>query len=95
MESQEIKVNQERLLLDAAIDQYAIENNRLDDAPVTFNLVKPYLPRPSELRASNDGTDLFGRPYIIGKVRDGAKVNEETKAQFDVSVIPSEFWTGY
>lgn len=82
-------------LLDAAVDQYAIEQNKKGTDPADFSLVSSYLKTNSRL-ASSGGNDIFGTAYKVGPtVADGAKVDAGTKASFTATVVPATFWAGY
>lgn len=82
-------------LLDAAVDQYAIEQNKLGTDIANWGLVSSFLKTNSRLVADG-GDDIFGNPYTIGgTVADGAKVNVTTKGGFNATVVPATFWAGY
>lgn len=81
-------------LLDAAVDQYAIEHNVRAGAPVTFKDIVPYLRKDSQLALSG-GKDLFGRPYTIKPVDGGIRIHPETIQQLDKEVVPPGFFKPY
>ncbi len=84
-------------ILDAAVDQWAIEQNKGKNDTPTFPDLTPYLKANSRL-VSNGGNDLFGNAYKmpanVGSSI-GVTIATATKAEFDPTVVPSEFWAGY
>ncbi len=77
--SQATTVLNDARLLDAAVDQLAIETNLRNGTPVAFDSIKPYL-RAGRLTQSG-GCDIFGRPYTILPVGSGVKVHPATMEQ--------------
>src|SRR6266511_559403 len=61
--SQATRILEELRLIDAAIDQYAIENNLLSGNNITFDQVKLYLKKGTKLELST-GKDLLGSPFV-------------------------------
>ncbi len=59
--AQASKILNDLRLIDAAVDQYAIENNQTSGTSVTVAHWTQYLKRGSSLY--NTGNDLFGNPY--------------------------------
>lgn len=92
--AQATQVLENARILDAAVDQYAIENNRKGSDRVEFKDVIPYLKKDSQLALSG-GKDLFGRPFIFKTVDDGIRIHPETVQQFDKSVVPPGFFGQY
>jgi prepilin-type N-terminal cleavage/methylation domain-containing protein len=93
--SQATRVLEDLRMLDAALDQYAIENNRQSGQTVPFAALKDYLKTGSTLYNSN-GSDMFGNTYNGGSFTvDGVpKVNSTTFNNLS-DVAPAEFWSPY
>ena len=94
--SQAARMLEDLRLLDAALDQYAIEFNKQPGAQASFSDLQPYIKIGIPLYNSN-GTDLYGNQYNNGTVYtiDGIpKVNATT---FNVlsDVAPAEFWSPF
>ncbi len=79
-------------LIDAAIDQYAIENNKMSGAPVGTADWTAYLKRGSSLYMT--GKDLFGNGYGPQTVDNIPNV---PTAAFNAlsDVAPTAFWSPY
>jgi hypothetical protein len=92
--SQAVQVLEGARILDAAVDQYAIENNIKPGTPVGFKDVAPYLRKDSQLALSG-GKDLFGHPYIFKPVDGGIRIHPETIQQLDKTVAPADFFKPY
>ena len=89
--SQATQILESARILDAAVDQYAIEHNLKAGAPVAFKDILPYLKKDSQLALSG-GKDVFGRPYILKPVDGGIRVHPDTIQQLDKNVVPSGFF---
>lgn len=81
-------------LLDAAVDQYAIEQNKTAGAAAPWAAVSVYL-KPNSRLVTSGGQDIFANAYTLSNVSDGAKVNGTTTGSFNTTVVPSTFWAGY
>lgn len=94
--SQASSVLNDLRMLDAALDQYAIEHNKAAGAPAAFSDLQAYLKQGSPLYKS-DNRDMFGNAYNGGepyKVDSIPKVNPKTfEALKDVA--PAEFWSPF
>ncbi len=64
--------------LDAAKDQYALENNKTSVTPVFADLT-PYLKAGSKL-ATNAGNDSMGGTFTIGSVNSNVRVDAATQS---------------
>ncbi len=90
--SQASRVINDLRLIDAAIDQYAIENNKMTGATVNTADWTAYMKKGSTLYMT--GKDLFGNGYGPQKVDDIPNVPTATfNALSDVA--PSSFWSPY
>jgi prepilin-type N-terminal cleavage/methylation domain-containing protein len=91
--SQATQVLEDLRLLDGAVDQYAIEFNKLPAVAVTWDQVKLYLKTNSRLYSSG-GKDMFGNSYGSFTVDQLPKV--PTGAWNALSdVAPVDFWSPY
>lgn len=86
---------EELRLIDSAIDQFAIEHNKSDHTPVTWDDIKTYL-KPSSRIYSSGGKDPFGNPYNGGKfiVGDIPKLSPETFKALS-TVVDAQYWSPY
>ena len=91
--SQATKILEDLRVIDAAIDQYAIETNKPTGTNLSFNDIKPYLKTGSPLQ-SGSGTDLFGRSYAPFIIDTTPKVPAQTFTDLE-DVAPAEFWAPF
>lgn len=80
-------------IIDGAIDQYAIDNQKAPTASVAWEDVRPYIKKDSRLYNSS-ATDILGAYFIAGTVGEGVSVARTT---FDAlsDIAPVEFWSPY
>lgn len=90
--SQASKVLNDLRLIDAAVDQYAIENNKSSGATVNVADWEAYLKKGSTLY--NTGADLFGTTYGNQKV-DSLPTVTSTAWNNLSDVAPATFWSPY
>ena len=92
--SQATRVLEELRMIDSAIDQYAIENNRVGGSDVTWDAVRGYLKTGSTLELSG-GKDSMGNTLTVPfKVDTIPKVETATfEALSDVA--PAAFWSPF
>jgi len=79
-------------MIEAAIDQFAIEHHQVDGAPVAVDDWKNYIKPDSPLHAT--GKDMFGfdyGPQIVGRL---PRVHVKTKMKL-ADVVGDEFWLPY
>ena len=90
--SQASKIINDLRLIDAAVDQYAIENAKSTGATVEISDWTKYLKADTNLYAT--GQDLFGNDYGTQTVDSIPKVPQ---ASYDAlsDVAPTEFWSPY
>jgi prepilin-type N-terminal cleavage/methylation domain-containing protein len=94
--SQASRVLEDLRMIDAAIDQYAIERNKASAASLSFDDLMPYFKQGTALYTSS-GKDMFQNNYNNGTVFtiDGVpKVNTDTYNSLS-DVAPSEFWSPF
>jgi prepilin-type N-terminal cleavage/methylation domain-containing protein len=90
--SQASRILNDLRLIDAAVDQYAIENNKASSSAVLVKDWTNYLKPGTGLY--NTGLDILGNPYGAQSVDTIPKVPANTfKALSDVA--PSTFWQPY
>jgi prepilin-type N-terminal cleavage/methylation domain-containing protein len=89
--SQATQVLEDLRLIDAAIDQYAIENNKKKGDSVTWDNVRAYLKTGTRLETST-GADIlsnsFGAPFTVDTI---PQVPAATFTALS-DVAPTEFW---
>ena len=94
--SQASRVLEDLRMLDAGIDQYAIEHNKATGNTVYFTDITAYLKVGTTLYNSN-GLDIFGNSYNGGtvfQVDSVPKVNGSTFSNLS-DVAPPEFWSPF
>ncbi|HEY2101634.1 MAG TPA: prepilin-type N-terminal cleavage/methylation domain-containing protein [Chthoniobacterales bacterium] len=90
--SQATKILNDLRMIDAAVDQYAIETNKGTGTAVAIASWTGYLKSGTPLY--NTGNDLFGNPYGTQTVDTLPKVNSATFATLS-DIAPAEFWSPY
>lgn len=91
--SQAVACKQDLRMLDAAIEQYALDNNKKSTDPVTFEDLKVYLKSTSPLYLSG-GKDTLGNPIQLTTVGAGVKAPPATKTAVR-GVVDDAFWSPY
>ena len=79
-------------IIDSAIDQYAIENNKTTGAHPVWNDLKVYVKRGSDLY--NSGADIFDHTYGPFTVDSLPNVPASTKSSLS-DVADTTFWSPY
>ena len=90
--SQAAKILNDLRLIDAAVDQYAIETNKSTGSVVAVKDWTNYLKSGTSLY--NTGADLFGHAYNAQSVDTLPKVPAATFATLS-DVAPTDFWSPY
>src|SRR5437868_7286103 len=90
--SQASKILNDLRMIDAAVDQYAIETNRVTGSTVNTADWVAYLKKGSMLY--NTGADLFGHSYGQQTVDTLPQVPATTFATLS-DVAPADFWSPY
>ena len=99
--SQATAILNDARIIDGAIDQYAIENNKKGNDTVTASNIKGFFKPASRLyiQAGTSGAvlnDILGNNYSYGSFDAGVKVNSGTTSNFlDVIENASSFWGAY
>ena len=91
--SQATRILEDLRLIDAAIDQYAIENNKGGGADVAWTDIQAHLKRDSVVYNSG-GTDLLSNAYIGYSVDSLPKLSDTTFGRLS-DVAPSDFWSPF
>jgi type II secretory pathway pseudopilin PulG len=91
--SQATHILEDLRMIDAAIDQYALENHKSPSQSVAWPDIKAYLKTNSRLY-STQSTDVLGNYFIEGAIDQGVMLSRATfNALSDVA--PAEFWSSY
>ena len=98
--SQATAILNDARIIDGAIDQYAIENNKTGSIAVATNMLKPYFKPGSRLynAASSNSplNDILGNAYGVNTFDSGLKVSGSTESSFtDVIDNGASFWGAY
>jgi prepilin-type N-terminal cleavage/methylation domain-containing protein len=91
--SQATRILEDLRVIDSAIDQYAIENNKAGGANVNWTDIQAYIKRGSVLYNSG-GSDLLGNFYV-GYSVDSIPKLRSTSFQKLSDVAPSDFWSPF
>ncbi|MDR3401152.1 MAG: prepilin-type N-terminal cleavage/methylation domain-containing protein [Chthoniobacter sp.] len=91
--SQATRILEDLRIIDSAIDQYAIENNKSGGATVQWSDIQNYLKNGSVLYNSG-GTDMLGNAYVGFSVDSLPKLNSTTFGKLS-DVAPSDFWSPF
>ena len=93
--SQATRILEDLRMIDSAIDQYAIENNKAGGDAVTWTAAQLYLKKGSALYNSS-GNDMLGGQFNGGSFTvDGIpKLNSTTYGKLS-DVAPAEFWSPF
>ena len=94
MRAQATTVLNEARQLDAAKDQYALENNKIGTVAPGFADLTPYLKAGSKL-ATNSGNDTMGNAFAIGAVSARLTVSSTTKNNTSDATGGDAFWGPY
>jgi prepilin-type N-terminal cleavage/methylation domain-containing protein len=93
--SQATRILEDLRIIDSAIDQYAIENNKSGGATTNWTDIQSYLKKGSVLYNSS-GTDLLGNQYSGGtfSVDNLPKLSSTSFSKLS-DVAPSDFWSPF
>jgi prepilin-type N-terminal cleavage/methylation domain-containing protein len=91
--SQATQVLEDLRILDSAVDQYAIENNKSSGANPTFADLQNYMKNGTRLYLSGN-TDILGNSFGTFTVDNAPKVPDATYTALS-DVAPSAFWSPY
>jgi prepilin-type N-terminal cleavage/methylation domain-containing protein len=91
--SQATRILEDLRIIDSAVDQYAIENNKAGGASVNWTDIQAYVKKGSVLYNSS-GMDLFGNLYVGFSVDSIPKLRSTTFQKLS-DVAPSDFWSPF
>ncbi len=91
--SQATRILEDLRIIDASIDQYAIENNKSGGANVNWTDIQVYLKKGSVIYNSG-GSDLLGNTYVGYSVDSIPKLRSTSFAKLS-DVAPSDFWSPF
>ena len=91
--SQATRILEDLRVIDSAIDQYAIENNKAGGANCNWTDIQVYLKRGSVLYNSG-GSDLLGNFYVGYSVDSIPKLRSTTYQKLS-DVAPLDFWSPF
>jgi prepilin-type N-terminal cleavage/methylation domain-containing protein len=94
--SQATAILEEMRLIDAAKDQYAIENNLIGNATVNWTQARVHMKPGTRLANATAVTDLLGNTVTLGAIDTPPTLNSATVNNF-TDVVPSTaaFWGSY
>jgi prepilin-type N-terminal cleavage/methylation domain-containing protein len=90
--SQATQVLEDLRILDSAVDQYAIENNKASGNPVFADL-QSYIKTGTRLYSSSNN-DILGNSFGTFTIDTPPKVNATTFSSLS-DVAPASFWSPY
>ncbi len=91
--SQATRILEDLRVIDSAIDQYAIENNKAGGATVKWTDIQAYVKKGSVLYNSG-GSDLLGALYVGFSVDSLPKLRPASFNKLS-DVAPSNFWSPF
>jgi prepilin-type N-terminal cleavage/methylation domain-containing protein len=91
--SQATRILEDLRIIDSAIDQYAIENNKGGGADVSWADIQNYLKKGSVIYNSG-GKDLLGNTFTGYSVDALPKLSDTTFQKLS-DVAPSDFWSPF
>ena len=99
--SQATNILNDARVLDGALNQYAIENNKPGtfDVSADTSVFKPYLKDGSRLydlaKTKAALTDTVNNSFVYGKLDAGVKVSTATTLNFTDVIDGTAFWAGF
>jgi prepilin-type N-terminal cleavage/methylation domain-containing protein len=91
--SQATQVLEDLRVIDSAVDQYAIEQNKSTGASVAWTDIQSYVKKGTRLYTSN-GADILGNSFTLPTVDTAPKVSTTTFSALS-DVAPASFWSPY
>jgi prepilin-type N-terminal cleavage/methylation domain-containing protein len=91
--SQATRILEDLRIIDQAIDQYAIENNKSGGSNVNWSDIQAYLKKGSVIYNSG-GSDLLGNLYVGYSVDTIPKLRSTSFSKLS-DVAPSDFWSPF
>ena len=81
--------------IDAAKDQYAIENVKQATVSPAWDDLTPYFKNNSRLQVMTAATDIFGRNYTVGTIGARVQVDATTKDEVSTATGGDTFWGAF
>ena len=94
MRSQATTVLNEARQMDAAKDEWAVDNNKIGTDTPAFGELTPYLKAGSKL-ATNSGNDVLGNAFSMNDVSTRLQVSSTTKDALSDATGGDSFWGPY
>jgi prepilin-type N-terminal cleavage/methylation domain-containing protein len=91
--SQATQILQDLRIIDSAVDQYAIEQNKSSGAAVAWADVQLYIKKGTRLYTSA-ATDILGNAFTLPSVDITPKLHANTYSALS-DVAPASFWSPY
>jgi prepilin-type N-terminal cleavage/methylation domain-containing protein len=92
--SQATQVLEDLRIIDSAVDQYAIENNKSSGfGPLDWTDIQKYVKKDTRLY-TNAGVDILGNAFTIPSVDYAPRVHANTYGALS-DVAPDSFWSPY
>ncbi len=91
--SQATQILEDLRVIDAAVDLYAIENNKAGGATVVWADIQKYVKAGTRLYTSNN-SDILGNAFTLPTVDTAPKVNTTSYNALS-DVAPAAFWSPY
>ncbi len=91
--SQATQILQDLRVIDSAVDQYAIENNKAGGATVLWADVQKYIKTGTRLYTSGNA-DILGNAFTLPTVDSAPKVSTTSYNALS-DVAPATFWSPY
>ena len=94
--SQATRILEDLRIIDASLDEYAIENNKAGGAPVSWADVQSYLKKGSVIYNSS-GFDLLGNSYNTNATFSVDSIPKLSSSSYSKlsDVAPAAFWSPY
>ena len=91
--SQATTILEDLRMIDAAVDLYAIENNKTNGNALNWADIQQYIKRGTRLYTSG-GNDILGNAFVIPTVENSPRVPAATFSALS-DVAPASFWSPY
>ena len=91
--SQATAVLEDLRMIDAAVDLYAIENNKTNGNALNWADIQLYIKKGTRLYTSG-GADILGNTFVIPTVENSPRVPAATFSALS-DVAPASFWSPY
>lgn len=93
MRSQATLILQDLRMIDVALANYALENNKKENDAANWTDVQRYIKEGTKL-AESGGFDVFGNPYYVSAVGGDIELSDATYRALSV-IAPRDFWSPF